>query len=70
MSKVREDKRETIVSRSSSQHKKLELLIRDNIEIGSPDGYLLSLCCQESAAPAPFKRPSAIDLQQNLTTEA
>ena len=39
MSKVREDKRETIVSRSSSQHKKLELLIRDNIEIGSPDGY-------------------------------
>jgi len=28
-----------MLSRISSQRKKLELLIRDNIEIGSPDGY-------------------------------
>jgi hypothetical protein len=28
-----------MLSRISSPRKKLELLIRDNIEIGSPDGY-------------------------------
>ena len=71
------EQQEKRLSRTSNQRKKLEPLIRDNIEIGSPDGhrrslndYLLSLCCQESAAPASFKRPTAIDRKHNLTEEA